>query len=93
MEKYYRYQPVSPYSRNSLAQKNVQSTPNQVSGTIKVDIPQTITINIAGGGTVGNYDISEIISKYVDQFMKEMMMRKDFSGFNKEEFHNKSSVI
>lgn len=93
MEKYYRYQPVSPYSMNSLAQKNVQSTPNQVSGTIKVDIPQTITINIAGGGTVGNYDISEIISKYVDQFMKEMMMRKDFSGFNKEEFHNKSSVI
>lgn len=93
MEKYYRYQPVSPYSRNSLAQKNVQSTPNQVSGTIKVDIPQTITINIAGGGTIGNYDISEIISKYVDQFMKEMMMRKDFSGFNKEEFHNKSSVI
>ena len=93
MEKYYRYQPVSPYSKNSFVRGNTQNTPNQVSGTIKVDIPQTITINIAGGGTVGNYDISEIISKYVDQFMKEMMMRKDFSGFNKEEFHNKSSVI
>lgn len=93
MDKYYRYQPVSPYSKNAPVRQNMPSTPNQVSGTIKVDIPQTITINLAGGGTIGNYDISEIISKYVDQFMKEMIMRKDFSGFNKEEFHNKSSVI
>lgn len=93
MDKYYRYQPVSPYSKNVPVRQNTPSTPNQVSGTIKVDIPQTITINLAGSGTIGNYDISEIISKYVDQFMKEMIMRKDFSGFNKEEFHNKSSVI
>ena len=93
MDKYYRYQSVQPNRSNAPVSQNVQSTPNQVSGTIKVDIPQTITINIAGGGTVGNYDISEIISKYVDQFMKEMMMRKDFSWFNKEEFHNKSSVV
>lgn len=93
MDEYYRYQPVSPYLKNAPVRQNTPSTPNQVSGTIKVDIPQTITINLAGGGTIGNYDISEIISKYVDQFMKEMIMRKDFSGFNKEEFHNKSSVI
>ncbi len=96
MNRHYMPMQLTAFNRELLKQayKSANSNqPNQVSGTIKVDIPQTITINIAGGGTIGNYDISEIISKYVDQFMKEMIMRKDFSGFNKEEFHNKSSVI
>ena len=64
-----------------------------IGGTIKIDIPQRITIDIAGGNKIGDYDISRIISKYVDQFMKEAIMRRDFAGFNKEAFYNKSSVI
>lgn len=70
-----------------------QNQPNQVSGTIKVDIPQTITINIAGQGKVGDYDISGIIRNYVDAFMKEAEMRKSFSGFNKEKFYNQAGVV
>ena len=70
-----------------------QNQPNQVSGTIKVDIPQTITINIAGQGKIGDYDISGIIRNYVDAFMKEAEMRKSFSGFNKEKFYNQAGVV
>lgn len=65
----------------------------EVSGTIKVDIPQTITINLAGGGMIGQYDISNIIKKYVDSFMKEAQIRSSFGGFDKENFYNQSTVI
>lgn len=64
-----------------------------VSGTIKVDIPRTITLNIAGGPKIGDYDVSTLVSKYVDAFMKEALMRQDISGFNKENFYNKGQVI
>ena len=66
---------------------------NNVNGRIKVDIPQTITINIAGGGKIGDYDIRPIIMRYVDEIMKEMQMRKSFGSFDKENFHNQSDVL
>lgn len=92
------------YNSLSVAKKGAEAFTNDVrssifgggkniGGTIKVDIPQRITIDIAGGHRIGDYDISGIISKYVDQFMKEAIMRRDFAGFNKEAFYNKSSVI
>lgn len=76
-------------------EQSVEQTPRggDVSGTIKVDIPQTITINISGAGQIGQYDISNIIKKYVDTFMKEAQIRGNFDGFNKEKFYNQSSVI
>ena len=92
MDKHYMYQPVTPVATGPVA-PNTQNTPNAVNGTIKVDIPHTITINIAGGNKIGDYDISGIVSKYVDAFMQEAIKRRDFAGFNKEEFYNKSGVI
>lgn len=81
-------------SQNQAAtHNNGQVGNNNVSGTIKVDIPQTITINIAGGGKIGDYDIRPIIMKYVDEIMKEAQMRKSFSGFDKENFYNQSGMI
>lgn len=84
------YNSMNVAATQTRAPQNTQNQPNSVNGTIRVDIPQTITINLAGQGTIGNYDISGIISKYVDQFMKEAIMRRDFAGFNKESFYNKT---
>lgn len=70
-----------------------QTQSGNVSGTIKVDIPQTITINLSGAGQIGQYDISGIIKKYVDSFMKEAQIRQSFGGFDKENFYNQSTVI
>ena len=75
----------------SAAAQQTQS--GNVSGTIKVDIPQTITINLSGAGQIGQYDISGIIKKYVDSFMKEAQIRQSFGGFDKENFYNQSTVI
>lgn len=61
-----------------------------ISGTIKVDIPQTITLNLAGSGKIGDYDISGLVKEMVDKMMKEWIMRKDLSGFNKEAFPMKN---
>lgn len=84
------YNSMNVAATQTRASQNTQNQPNSVNGTIKVDIPQTITINLAGQGMIGNYDISGIISKYIDQFMKEAIMRRDFAGFNKESFYNKT---
>ena len=84
------YNSMNVAATQTRAPQNTQNQPNSVNGTIRVDIPQTITINLAGQGMIGNYDISGIISKYVDQFMKEAIMRRDFAGFNKESFYNKT---
>ena len=65
----------------------------EIGGTIKVDIPQTITINLSGTGQIGQYDISNIIKNYVDTFMKEAQIRGNLDGFNKERFYNQSTVI
>lgn len=70
-----------------------QAQSGNVSGTIKVDIPQTITLNLSGAGQIGQYDISGIIKKYVDSFMKEAQIRQSFGGFDKENFYNQSTVI
>ena len=94
MNRHYMPMQVSPLEREMLkaAYKPANSNqPNTISGTIKVDIPQRITIDIAGGNKIGDYDISSVIAKYVDSFMKEMML-KSYSGFNKEEFHTKTVV-
>ena len=94
MNKHYMPMQVTPFEREMLkaAYKSANSNqPNTISGTIKVDIPQRITIDIAGGNKIGDYDISSVIAKYVDSFMKEMMM-KNYTGFNKEDFHTKTVV-
>ena len=81
-------------SQNQVAKNSSgQVGNNNISGKIKVDIPQTITINIAGGGKIGDYDIRPIIMRYVDEIMKEMQMRKSFGAFDKENFHNQSDVL
>lgn len=94
MNKHYMPMQVTPLEREMLkaAYKSANSNqPNTINGTIKVDIPQRITIDIAGGNKIGDYDISSVIAKYVDSFMKEMMM-KNYTGFNKEDFHTKTVV-
>lgn len=83
----------NPMSFNEKATVKQIRNDNNVSGTIKVDIPQTITINLAGQGKIGDYNISGIIKQYVDEFMKEAEMRKNFSGFDKERFYNRAGVI
>ncbi|MBP5723473.1 MAG: hypothetical protein J6X18_07885, partial [Bacteroidales bacterium] len=57
-----------------------------INGTIKVDIPQTITLNLAGAGKIGDYDVSGLVKQLVDSMMKEWLMRQNFSGFDKENF-------
>lgn len=92
MNRYFNQLKVAPVQNMA----NVQNTPvssNAVNGRIKIDIPETITINLAGGEKIGEYDVREIVMTYIDKFMKEATMRKNFSGFNKEEFYNKSNVI
>lgn len=64
-----------------------------INGTIKIDIPQTITINLSNGGKIGDYDVSQIIANYVDKFMKDAMIRGKLGGFDKENFYNQSTVI
>ena len=93
MNKYFGSLKVAPIQKNTANTGNVPNYPNNVNGTIKIDIPQTITINLAGGEKIGDYDIRNIIMQYVDKIMKEATMRRDFSGFNKEEFYNKAGVI
>ena len=83
---------VSANERQSVAATQ-QPQGGNVSGTIKVDIPQTITINLSGAGQIGQYDISNIIKRYVDTFMKEAQIRQSFGGFDKENFYNQSTVI
>ncbi len=83
---------VSANERQS-APATQQPQGGNVSGTIKVDIPQTITINLSGAGQIGQYDISNIIKRYVDTFMKEAQIRQSFGGFDKENFYNQSTVI
>ena len=83
---------VSPTGRVSEAPQNMQRG-GEIGGTIKVDIPQTITINLSGAGQIGQYDISNIIKNYVDTFMKEAQIRGNLDGFNKERFYNQSTVI
>lgn len=93
MKRHYQSLSLKEQSNHTAEGARPFAQNKNVSGTIKVDIPQTITINLAGANKIGDYDISGIISKYVDQFMKEAIMRRDFSGFNKEAFYNKSGVI
>ena len=83
---------VSPTGRVSEVPQNMQRG-GEIGGTIKVDIPQTITINLSGAGQIGQYDISNIIKNYVDTFMKEAQIRGNLDGFNKERFYNQSTVI
>ena len=83
---------VSPTGRVSEVPQNMQRG-GEIGGTIKVDIPQTITINLSGTGQIGQYDISNIIKNYVDTFMKEAQIRGNLDGFNKERFYNQSTVI
>lgn len=86
---------LSKVSANERRSTNSSQYPQggNVSGTIKVDIPQTITINLSGAGQIGQYDISNIIKRYVDSFMKEAQIRQSFGGFDKENFYNQSTVI
>ena len=94
MSKYFNSLKVAPIpNEQATPARNEQNIPNQVNGRIKIDIPQTITINLAGGEKIGDYDIRGIVMTYVDKFMKEATMRSNFGGFNKEEFYNKSNVI
>ena len=93
MNKMFQPLRVAGSQNQAATHNNGQVGNNNVSGTIKVDIPQTITINIAGGGKIGDYDIRPIIMKYVDEIMKEAQMRKSFSGFDKENFYNQSGMI
>lgn len=92
MGRYFNQLNVAPTQNASNVQSSPNS-PNSVNGRIKIDIPETITINLAGGEKIGDYNVREIVMQYVDKFMKEATMRKNLSGFNKEEFYNKSDVI
>ena len=92
MNRYFNQMKVAP-SQNKPNAQNEPVSSNAINGRIKIDIPETITINLAGGEKIGDYDVREIVMAYVDKFMKEAMMRSNFSGFNKEEFYNKSDVI
>lgn len=91
MAKMFKPMSVAPVAGNTQYSQNTQNQP--IDGRIKIDIPQTITINLAGQGKIGDYDISEIVRRYVDEFMKEAQIRKDFGGFNKDKFYNRSGVI
>ena len=92
MAKYFSPMKVAEVQK-PIAQNEANVANNGLNGRIKIDIPETITINLAGGEKIGDYDVREIVMAYVDKFMKEATMRKNFSGFNKEEFYNKSDVI
>ena len=89
MNRHYMPMQVSALDREMIKQayKSMNGNmPNSVSGTIKVDIPQTITLNLAGAGKIGDYDVSVLVKQLVDSMMKEWLMRQNFSGFDKEKF-------
>lgn len=89
MNRHYMPMQVSALDREMIKQayKSMNGNqPNSVSGTIKVDIPQTITLNLAGAGKIGDYDVSGLVKQLVDSMMKEWLMRQNFSGFDKENF-------
>lgn len=89
MNRHYMPMQVSALDREMMRQayKSMNGNmPNSVSGTIKVDIPQTITLNLAGAGKIGDYDVSGLVKQLVDSMMKEWLMRQNFSGFDKENF-------
>ena len=91
MQRHYEALKVSENGNTPVQQTN--NSISDVNGRIKVDIPSTITINIAGQGKLGEYDIRNLIMPEVDRIMKTALMRNSKGGFNKEEFYNQADVL
>ncbi len=91
MQRHYEALKVSENGNTPVQQ--VANSIGDVNGKIKVDIPSTITINIAGQGKLGEYDIRNLIMPEVDRIMKEAFMRSSKGGFNKEAFFNQADVL
>ena len=92
---------------NELIKNNMQkyfkpikvqaNTPNQgatthdLRGNVKIDIPQSISLNLTGVGNIGESNqLPQLIAKYVAEYVKQMDIWKNFGrGYDKENFPNK----
>ena len=93
MGRYFNALKVAPVQQNVMAQGNISNSPASVNGRIKIDIPDTITIKVENGSTVGNLDTGAISSMVALQIMKEWQKQQNFSGYDKENFPNKTVIF
>ena len=83
------YNPMKVASTQAV-QSPIQMQP--VGGTIKLDMPTTITLNLQGYGKVSDIDVQKFIMPHVDKIMKEYFQRSTYGGYNKEDFYGRNSV-
>lgn len=93
MEKYYGSLSVAPVKQNTSISGNQPSYGNsQLSVNGRINIPETITIKVENGSTIGNLDTNAITSMVAMQIMQEWKKQENFSGFDKENFPYKNVI-